>query len=509
MSEIAANRKRIAKNTMALYVRMFISMVIGIYTSRVVLEVLGISDYGIYTIVGSITAMMAFLNATMSGATSRFLSFSIGKTDREELNKTFSSVLIVHIIIAVIFLILAESIGVVVLNKFLVIPEDRMTIANIIYQISIVSCVLSILTTPYTSEIISHERLTFFAYLDIINSVLKLAIVYLLSTINYDKLVLYALLLLAVSVLISLTYFIYCKKNFEEVNSKLQYNKKSIKEIFSFAGYNLIGNIGPIFNTQGTNYCINIFFGITFNAAVGIATTISSTVNSFSANILTAFRPAIIKAYAKDDISDTEKLSRLSIVLSTLLIGLIIVPIATNIKYILEIWLVKVPPLTATFTIFILADLIFLNIRYILTILIHAYGKVKVNSTCSGILYLINPVITYFLLKLGCPAYYAFIGAVIINIALTVLYLFLIKSYIPSLAILRISKSIVVSVVLILIGLIVSVFMKQIYNSDLLCLAGTLLSNSVFLCILFLLFGTNNNERLILKNYLLHFLHKA
>ena len=303
-----SNNKRIAKNTIMLYIRMLLSMVVSLYTSRVVLNTLGVEDYGIYGVVGGVVAMFSFLNNTMSGATSRFLTFEMGRGDFKRLKNTFSSALIIHLLIVCAILLLAETIGLWFLANKLVIPVERMGAAHWVYQLSILSMAINVTQVPYNASIIAHEKMDVYAYVEILNVTLKLLIVYLLVIGDFDKLILYAVLTLVVSMTIAFIYRIYCIRNFEECRFEWNWNKNILKGLLSFSTYNLYGNFGSVMNMQGTNFALNHFWGVILNSASGIATTVANVVNSFTSNILVAFRPQITKSYAQGDITTFQNL---------------------------------------------------------------------------------------------------------------------------------------------------------------------------------------------------------
>ena len=339
MQDTTSNNKRIAKNTIMLYIRMFISMVVGLYTSRVVLATLGVEDYGIYGVVGGVVAMMGFLNASMSGATSRFLTFELGRGDKDRLAKTFSSALIVHIAIAIIVFILAETVGLWFLCNKLNIPEGRMEAAHWVYQFSILATMLSITQVPYNATIIAHEKMDVYAYMEILNVTLKLLIVYLLCIGNFDKLILYASLMLAVSILIMMVYRIYAIHQFPEAHFHWIWDKTYLRPLLSFSGWDLYGNACVIARQQGTNFLINIFYGVVFNAASGIATTVQGTISGLAFNIILAFRPQIIKQYAKGNVEDMSKLVGNAVCFTTILFGCMSIPLILETHYIMKAWL--------------------------------------------------------------------------------------------------------------------------------------------------------------------------
>ena len=299
-----SNNKRIAKNTMMLYIRMLLSVVVSLYTSRVVLEVLGVEDYGIYGVVGGVVAMFSFLNASMAGATSRFLTFEMGKGDAQRLRDTFSSALIIHIGIALVVFVLAETVGLWFLNNKLVIPEARMEAAHWVYQLSILGMAVSVTQVPYNAAIIAHERMEVYAYMELVNVLLKLGIVFLLKIDYFDRLVFYALLVLIVNVLVALTYRVYCVKHYEETQFSLTWDKGILKSMFGFSAWELLGHFGYTFRTQGVNVVLNMFFGVAINAVTNIATTVQNTMLAFSNNVLVAIKPQIIKRYALGKLED-------------------------------------------------------------------------------------------------------------------------------------------------------------------------------------------------------------
>ena len=284
MADVTANNKRIAKNTLMLYFRMLLIMAVTFYTSRVVLQTLGIEDYGIYNVVGGIVAMFGFLNSAMSSGTQRYLTFELGRGDKEKLKRVFITSMNIHIIIAVIVFILAETAGLWLLYNKMTIPEDRFDAAFWVYQCSILSTMVMFISVPYNATIIAHERMSAFAYISILEAILKLLIVYLLLLGDIDKLILYAVLMLAVQVIIRFTYNIYCRRHFEETRYSFLFDKQLFKEMLSFSGWNLWGNMASVAFTQGLNILLNMFFGVTVNAAMGIAQQVNSALYSFVSN---------------------------------------------------------------------------------------------------------------------------------------------------------------------------------------------------------------------------------
>lgn len=433
MQDTTSNNKRIAKNTIMLYIRMFISMVVGLYTSRVVLATLGVEDYGIYGVVGGVVAMMGFLNASMSGATSRFLTFELGRGDKERLAKTFSSALIVHIGIAIVVLILAETVGLWFLCNKLNIPAERMQAAHWVYQLSILSAMFGITQVPYNAAIIAHEKMDVYAYVEILNVSLKLLIVYLLCIGNFDKLILYASLMLAVSILIMMVYRIYAIRQFPEAHFHWIWDKTYLRPLLSFSGWDLYGNACVIARQQGTNFLINIFYGVVFNAASGIATTVQGTISGLAFNIILAFRPQIIKQYAKGNVEDMSKLVGNAVCFTTILFGCMSIPLLLETHYIMKAWLGTIPDKSVIFCQILLIASFLGLLNNIWNTCIHATGKIKEISIFSGTFFLISLPIIYVVFQFKAPVESAYLVFILSIVFVNVSNLLIIKKKIPKL----------------------------------------------------------------------------
>lgn len=414
MPNQSSNNKRIAKNTIALYLRMFLTMIVGLYTSRVVLATLGVEDYGIYGVVGGVVGMMGFLNASMSGATSRFLTFELGRGDKERLTKTFSSALIVHIIIALIVLIVSETVGLWFLCNKLVIPEGRMAAAHVVYQLSIFSAMLTITQVPYNSSIISHEKMDIYAYVEILNVTLKLLIVYLLVIGNFDKLILYAILTLAVSVIVMMVYRIYCIRHFEECHFHWVWDKEYLKPIVSFSGWDLFGNLAVTSRQQGTNFLINMFFGVAYNAASGVASTVSGILGGLCQNILTAFRPQIIKLYSAGNQEESVNLLYNAGKFATILLVLIAIPFSFEMDFIMKLWLKNPPEYASLFCRFMLISGSINMCECAMNIGIHATGQVRKMSIFTSFIYLGALPVIWIAFRMGAQAFFPYVLAIFV-----------------------------------------------------------------------------------------------
>ncbi len=399
------NSKRIAKNTLLLYFRMFITTIVGLYTSRVVLNTLGIIDYGIYNVVGGIITMASFLNLAMVAASQRFLSFELGTGDEDRLRRVFCTSINIHALICVISFIVAETLGLWFVNEKLVIPGDRIIAANWVFQASILTFIINVMSVPYNSAIVAHERMSAFAYISILDVTLKLLIVYMLAIIPYDKLIIYSILMVFVVLLIRLCYTIYCKRHFVECTYHFLIDKPLFKEMFAFAGWSLFGNMGFSFKNQLSNIILNLFFGPTVNAARGVAIQVSAHVKTFANSFTMALNPQITKQYAIGNIDASRKLVYAGSRYTFYLMTLISIPVIINIDYILRLWLGIVPEYTSIFVIFTIITSLIHAMSECVTKAIQATGRVKWFQIGVCLIMLSELPIAWILMELGFPPY--------------------------------------------------------------------------------------------------------
>lgn len=393
------NNKRIAKNTLLLYLRMFFIMAVTLYTSRIILQALGVIDFGIYNVVGGVVAMFGFINGSLSNASSRFITYEIGKGIKEESKKTFNSIVTIHYLLAIVLFILAETIGLWFVENKLVIPAGRMTAAFWVYQSSVVSSIIMLASTPFNALIIAYEKMSAFAYISILEVVARLLIVVLLFIIPYDRLIIYAVLIVFVQLMIRLIYVIYCRKHFEESAYSLIWDKNKSYRILSYAGWTINGNIAYLGSTQGLNILLNMFFGPVVNAARGISVQVQSAVNQFFANFQVAVNPQITKTYAQGEIAYMHKLVLSSSRYSFYLMLLVSLPVLFQTDYILQLWLGQVPEHTVAF----LRIMIVVGMNYSLSgpvvTAVRATGDIKKYQIIEGSLLLLIFPVAYILLK--------------------------------------------------------------------------------------------------------------
>lgn len=427
-----SNNKRIAKNTLLLYFRMFITVAIGLYTSRIVLNTLGISDYGIYNVVGGIITMLSFLNAAMVASSQRFISYELGKGNLGRLKMVFSTSVSIHIVIAVISFLLGETIGLWFINTQLNIDASRMVAANWVYQCSILTFMVNVISVPYNSCIVAHEKMSAFAYISILEVILKLVIVFLLWMLPFDKLIVYAILILCVSVLIRFCYTIYCKQHFEECIYLFRLDRKLFNDMFSFAGWSVMGNMGFSFKDQVSNIILNLFYGTTLNAARGIGIQVSALVNSFSGNFSMALNPQITKQYASGNQDGSIKLVYVGSRYTFYLLTLISIPVIINVDYILKLWLGIVPEYTSHFLVLSLIASLLYAVSGCVTTALQATGKIKIFQIGISILMLSELPIAYLLLYCDYPPYSVMYPTVVSYTIAIFFRFYLLKRMIPS-----------------------------------------------------------------------------
>ena len=403
-------------------------MAVSLYTSRVVLQTLGVEDYGIYNVVGGVVAMFGFLNNAMTTSTLRYLTFELGKKDFNQLRKVFSTSINIHILISVAIIILAETIGLWFLYEKMVIPETRINAAIWVYQLSLITTVVAVMSYPYNAAIIAHEKMSAFAYISVIEVVLKLAIVYLLIWISSaDKLILYAALICLIQVAIRIIYSRYCAKHFAETKYFFVRDKSLFKEMLSFAGWNLWGNSASIMFNHGLNILLNVFFGPVVNAARAIAVQVQSAIHLFSTNFQMAINPQITKMYAAGRLDDMHRLVFRSSKYTFCLLLILCLPVIFETPFILQIWLKTVPEYTVTFLRIMLVTIIIDSSANSLMVSAAATGKVKkYQSIIGGILLTIVPI-SYIVLRLGAPPYSVFIVHLLVCCIAYVVRLFIVR----------------------------------------------------------------------------------
>ncbi|WP_071145198.1 MATE family efflux transporter [Bacteroides ihuae] len=490
-----SNSKRIAKNTVLLYFRMILSMLVSLYTSRVILRVLGVDDFGIYNIVGGIVVMFSFINTFLTSASQRFLSFSLAKSNKQDTTCVFSTSLFIHVIIAIIFGVFAETVGLWFVCNKLVIPGPRFTAAIWIFHIMVIESCISIFKVPYNAAIIAEEKMDFYAYTSIVESVLRLLAVYLLVLINFDKLIIYALLHILVAFLMLLWYKTYSEKKFAYCRFSLKYNRQNLKDMTSFSAWNLFGSIADLGYKQGTNIFLNLFYGVALNAAMGIATTVRTTVYSFISNLQVAANPQIIKSYAIGEYDYYGNLINKISKYSYFLMLLLAVPVGLNIKYVLNLWL-GAPPLHSD-------NLVVLGLIFCLIDSLHgplwtsmqATGKIRNYQIVASLVLLLNLPLSYWALSVGYPPESIMIIQIFVSFVTLFVRIIFSKIY-AHIGIRAYLKSVLIPIALVsIVSIPIPLYISTLYEDGFSKLLVTGIISIVFTVISILSLGVSNSER--------------
>lgn len=430
MQEQSIDNKRIAKNTIYLYIQMIIVMAVGLYTVRAVLDILGVVDYGIYNVVGGVVAMFSFVNSTLASASQRYFSIELAKGDYKRLNEWFCLNISSYSVFVILFLIIAETIGLWFLNTQMVIPEERSFAANIVYQLSIISFCVSFFSIPYNALIIAHEKMSAFAYICIIEVLLKLSIVFLLDYVSGDKLIIYGILMLVTSTGITLSYIAYNLMHFKESKFKFYWNTKELKELIGFSGWHLMGTFANVIRSQGINILLNMFFNPAINAARAVAFQIYNAVSQLSSNFFTAVKPQIYKSYANRDYDGMFTLVNRSTAICTFLISFLVFPILANTDYILGLWLKDVPNYAVVFTQLVLINGLIDSTNGPTIASALATGKIRNYQIAVSVATFMNLPISYFVLKFGYEPTITMVVSIIISYLIVFLRAYLLRSMI-------------------------------------------------------------------------------
>lgn len=494
--------KRIAKNTMVLFFRMFFVLIISLYTSRVLLETLGEINYGVFSVVGGIVIVFSVISNVFSIAISRFLTYAIGIGDPQRLKEVFSTSCLIQTILAIAIGLIVELAGYWFLTTQLNIPAERMDAAIWVLHCSIVSFVIGILTTPFSALVIAHERMTAFAFVSIFEVLYKLGIVYVVKDCGYDSLKMYSLLLLGSSIFVTTIYISYCKRSFNETCLTKKCDKKLISEIGKFAGWNLFGTSAYMLNTQGVNFLINIFFGVVVNAARGIAMQVEGAMNQLLNNFTVAINPQITKSFASGNMDYYYKLINIGTKYSFFIMLLVVTPVVFEADTILSIWLINIPQDTVVFVQLVALNVLAGSMASPMITAILATGNIKRYQIEATVISALVFPLSWIFFKLGAPAYTTYFIWGVINILLVFVRLevlnrlanFPIKRFILSIFT-RISCVSAMSIVF------PWVLIKTMEPS-LFRVICTIVVSVVWIMILVILIGMNTQERYFLKKKL-------
>lgn len=401
MAKSSVNNKRIAKNTLYLYIRMLLVMAISLYTVRAILDILGVVDYGIYNVVGGVVTMFAFMNRTLSTSSQRYFSVALAKNDHEDLKRVFSLNLTVFSLLGIIVVFLLETVGLWFVNNKMTIPAERMGAANVVYQLSILAMVFHIFVIPYMALVIAYEKMNIFAIIGVVEAVGKLGIVFLLTVIAFDKLIIYGVLVLLLAVGTSLWYIIYCLKHYPESHFRWYWNKKEALELLGFSGWHFLGTFSTTCRSQGINILLNMFFNPAVNAARAVAYQVYGAVHQLVTNFFTAVKPQIYKSYASAQHDEMFKLVMRSSLFSMYLISLLIFPLIASTEFVLGLWLKEVPEYTIVFVQLVLLNGLVDSVDAPLSATALATGKIRKYEIAVSSVILANIPISYVALKMG------------------------------------------------------------------------------------------------------------
>ncbi|MGN0202885.1 MAG: lipopolysaccharide biosynthesis protein [Candidatus Cryptobacteroides sp.] len=441
------DKKRVAKNTLLLYMRMLLMMVVSLYTSRVVLKALGVEDYGIFNVVGGLVSMFSILSSSLSSAISRFITYELGNNDIEKLKKVFCTSVNVQIALIVLIVLLLEPLGLWFLNNKLVIPEGRLVAARWVFQFSVLTFVVNLWSIPYNALIIAHERMSAFAYISLFEAFAKLLVAFLIMRSPIDRLVCYSGLIFLVGLIQRSIYARFCRKNFAECDYKPVFNREITREMFSFAGWNFIGSSSAILRDQGGNILINLFFGPAVNAARAAAMSVNSAVSGFVSNFMTALNPQITKSYASGERDYMFELIFQGAKFSFFILSFFAIPIIMTAPYILDLWLEVVPEHTVEFVPLVLVFTLSESLAHPLVTAMLATGNIRNYQLIVGGCQLLNLPLSYLFLKLGYPPECVFVVAILLSVLCEMVRLLMLKN---------------------MIGLPVASFLKNVYFKSIL-----------------------------------------
>ena len=496
------NNKRIAKNTLLLYFRMLVTMAVGLYTSRVILQNLGVEDFGIYNVVGGFVAMFTILSGSLSAAISRFLTFEIGKNDRERLKRVFSSAVTIQLLLTIIVVLVAETVGLWFLNCKMSVPQDRLYAANWVFQMSVVAFGVNLISVPYNAAIVAHERMSAFAYISIIEAFGKLAVAWLIVISRFDRLIFYSILMCCIALAIRLVYGWYCRSHFEECSYRFVLDKILLKQMFGFAGWNFIGASSAVLRDHGVSVVLNLFFGPVVNAARGVAVQVQHAVGQFQSNFMIALNPQITKSYANENHEYMMTLIYQGARLSFYMLLFLSLPILLNAEFILSLWLKIVPEHAARFVQLILIFIMSESISSPLVTAMLATGNIRNYQIVVGGLQMLNLPVTYVLFKIGFAPEYAFITAIVISQFCFFARLFMLRKMIALKVGLYLTKVYLNIIVVSALSIAIPLLIKNSFFSNSNALNFVFISFFSVICtaIVILCVGCNHDERVLVKN---------
>lgn len=499
------DNKRIAKNTLYMYLRMLVTLVVSLFTTRINYRALGIDNFGIYNVVGSVIVFFSFINAGLTTASRRYITAELAQGDDASQRNVFNLALWAHVLISGIILVLAETIGLWAVNHLLNIPEGRMTAANVVYQLSVFSAILNVMQVPFTAAITANERMNIYAYLSILDVVLKLGVAYIVTMAPGDKLIIYAICIFIVGFLNIIFNRWYCYKRFPMCKYKRPHNKALLKEMFSYMGWNLAGQGMVVLTNQGVSILVNMFFSVVANAAMGVSNQITSIVNHFVSNFQVAFHPQITKLYVSKNNNDLTTLANRSSRISSYLVLLFLIPISFQVDNFLELWLGDYPEYAVQFCIFTLLAIYIDSLSAPLWMILSADKDVKKYQIVISSIYAFNFVGAWLVLKLGFRPYSVIVVRVVVYCIAVAARLLLVKERIPLFDIRKwikevLLKSLTVAAIPVMSCFVIDLLQINSLIMELIVKAGIVFANT---CISIFFLGLTSLERKLILNMIL------
>ena len=497
-SEKQGNGKRIAKNTLVLYLRSIVVLILALYTSRVVLAALGISDYGLHNVVGGVVALFSFFKTSLTKSTQRFLNVEMTKSDGQ-LTNVFKVSLLLHFLIALVTFFIAETLGLWFVNTYVDIPDGRSFAANVVYQTTIVSLLVTIISVPYNAGIIAREKMSFFAVVSIVDAVLKLVIAYAIVVVGYDRLITYSYLLMGVSFVNLIMCVVYCKRKLKECRFGFLWERKLVKEMFGYTTWTFVGQTAIIGTNQGNNILVNMFHTVTANAAMGVATQVNHAVVNLTSSFQTAFNPQITKSFATKDFEYLKGLVYTTSKISFFLLMVASLPLCFRIDAILHVWLRIVPAYSGTFCILMLCNSILNALSAPLNFCVLSSQKIKWFQIATSIVYLSDLAILYGLFKLGFPAVTALYVKVSIMVVILFVRLFFCHRVVNCINLISYSKQVLFPIVLsCLVCVSIGFGLDFIFGKDFSAIIYMAMY-FVLICAVVYFFGMNKKEKLFVR----------
>lgn len=497
-----SNNRRIAKNTIMLYVRMLVMMLVSLVTSRVYLKTLGETDFGIFNIVGGLVLSFAFISSTMQIATQRFLNYVMAKEDEYSVKKVFNVSLLIYFLISAIILVIAETIGLWFLNSKMNIPPERLIAANWVYQFSVLGFVFQMIRIPYNATIIAYEEMSFYAYFSIFEAILKLGTAFFVVFFGFDKLVVISSLTAIVYLVVFIGYKVYCNKKYDITHFKWIWDKKIIVEMSKYSGWSLYGAGCIMSSNQGVDLVVNYFWGVTVNAALGIASQLSHAINMLVSNFQIAYNPQLVKLYAQDKFSEFNLLIRRAAKFSFFLLLYAFIPFFLCSSDILHLWLGVYPSYTNDFVRLMLIYVLLDSLQAPLWLSALASGKIKKYQIVTGTIILMNIPIVFLLMKFGLPPQFAWGCRILISVILFIARVWYLKSHMGFQFRLFLQNTVFRCFFVLAVSLILPYMVYYYTNDGIVQILFVLLVNLFSVTISVFFFGLTSAERVVIGSYI-------